>query len=70
MPAFGSNQWVAIAVGLLPVALGFVLVLLGKLDGPAFMSYCQIASPAVVGIALGGSAVVKIFGKAEPPATP
>jgi hypothetical protein len=63
MPAFGSNQWIAIILGLLPIALGFSLVLLEKLGGPEFMSYCQIAVPVLTGIALGGSAAVKILGR-------
>jgi hypothetical protein len=63
MPAFGSNQWIAIVLGLLPIALGFSLVLLEKLGGPEFMSYCQIAVPVLTGIALGGSAAVKILGR-------
>lgn len=63
MPAFGSNQWIAIALGLVPIALGFSLVLLGKLGGTDLMSYCQIAVPVLTGIALGGSAAVKILGK-------
>jgi hypothetical protein len=63
MPAFGSNQWIAIVLGLLPIALGFSLVLLEKLGGPEFMSYCQIAVPVLTGIGLGGSAAVKILGR-------
>ncbi len=68
MPSFGSNQWLATAIGMLPIALGFALVIMGKLDGQGFMSFCAIQSPVVIGIALGGSAVVKVLGKKEEPA--
>lgn len=67
MPKFGTNQWIAVVLGLLPVLLGYSLVLLDKLQGPEFMSYCQLAVPALVGIALGGSALVKVFGKEQAP---
>jgi hypothetical protein len=57
-------------LGLIPLALGFALVVMAKLDGPAFMGYCQTSIPALVGISLGGSALVKVFSKPEQPPSP
>lgn len=56
----GRNQWIGIGMTALPIALGFALVCMGKLDAKEWVAFSQTAATAGTGITLGGSALVKM----------
>jgi len=55
----GRNQIIGVGLTAAPVALGFVLVILGKLDAGRWIEMSQTLASVGVGGTLGGSAVIK-----------
>ena len=56
---FGKNQILGLVMTGLPIALGFALVAMGKLDAKDWMNYSQTIAGTGVGTTLGVSGLIK-----------